>query len=290
MLLRLTEDKAALQLQLRDAQVAAQGAQAAAEERDQVAVEVESTCQELRRQLEAAMEQHDVAHAAVEGAADHLQQLSGSHEGLERQLAGACAELEVTQGELAARTQLAGRLEQAAMALDAELRQALHQRDSTYAQLQEAQRQLAAAQEAAAAQHHAGGEMQQRLNAAGAAREEMAADREALVGENASLKENLLVGALKALCLLPCSCPSSAIAAVLMMRCFACPLLAPQEAPPTRVSPTSLVTPAVYVLPCCACCRRCRPSARLCGGWAAQWTTPTRPWWTTCVTCQVGGH
>ena len=53
-LLRLTEDKAALQLQLRDAQVAAEAAQAAAEERGQVAGEVESTCQELRRQLEAA--------------------------------------------------------------------------------------------------------------------------------------------------------------------------------------------------------------------------------------------
>ena len=192
-LLRLTEDKAALQLQLRDAQAAAEGARAAAEERGRRAAEAEGTCLELQRQLDAALEQHDVAHAAVEGAADHLQQLTGSHEGLERQLAQASGELQAAQQELAQRTQLAARLEQAAMALDAELRQALHQRDSTYAQLQEAQRQLGAAQQEAAAQHHLGGELQQRLAAATAAQEALAAERQGLAEENASLKENLQV-------------------------------------------------------------------------------------------------
>jgi chromosome segregation ATPase len=192
-LLRLTEDKAALQLQLRDAQAAAEGVRAAAEERGRQAAEAECACLDLQRQLDAAMEQHGVAHAAVEGAADHLQQLTGSHEGLERQLAQASGELQAAQQELAQRTQLAARLEQAAMALDAELRQALHQRDSTNAQLQEAQRQLAAAQQEAAAQHHLGGELQQRLAAAVAAQEELAAERRGLAAENANLKENLQV-------------------------------------------------------------------------------------------------
>ena len=203
-LLRLTEDKASLQLQLHESQVAATRAQSEAEERGRHAAEVDGTCQDLRRQLDAAMAQHDVAHAAVEGAADQMQQLTDSHEALERELAAAGAQLEAAQGELAQRAQQAPQLEQRVTALEAELRQGLQQRDAALAQLQELHRGLGAAQQEAAAQHQLAAEGRERLAAAATEHEGLATQLAGLQAENDNLKDNLKVPWLCCSCQLCC--------------------------------------------------------------------------------------
>ena len=171
-LLRLTEDKAALTAQLHDAQAAAAAARGAAEEAGRRAAAAEAAAAELRSQLEMAHNQQDVAHAAVEGAADQLQALTDSHEGLERQLAAASADLAAAQASAAARAQAVAQLEARCAALEGELQQTLQQHHSVLTQLQQAQRQLvatsaeleAAQADAAAAQQQAA-EAQHQLEA-----------------------------------------------------------------------------------------------------------------------------
>lgn len=65
--------QAALQLQLQESRAAGERAGAEAQQAARRAGEAEAAAEQLRRQLEGALAQHDVAHAAVEGAADQLQ-------------------------------------------------------------------------------------------------------------------------------------------------------------------------------------------------------------------------
>lgn len=187
-LLRLTEDKAALTAALQESRATAEGAAAAAEAR---AAAAEADAAELRRQLEAAAAQEDAAHATLEAAADQMQALADSHEELERQLAAAAADADTAHAELAQRARRECQLEESAAAADEELRQALNQRDAAVAQLQMLLPQLAAAQQAAAEQQREGGVARERLQAAWQEREELAGRLRSVADENGGLRESL---------------------------------------------------------------------------------------------------
>ncbi len=191
--LRLTEEKAALELALREAKAAAEATQAAGEERREYAGQLEATCAELRRQLDATLAQQDVAHAAVEGAADQLQALTDSHEALERQLEAASAELAAAQRGAAQRGALAQHLEQRLAQLEGEARQVAAQRDAAMAQLQGMERQLGAAQQEAAGQRQAAADAAEQLSAVAAEARGLHAQVQSLQAANANLKENVKV-------------------------------------------------------------------------------------------------
>lgn len=191
--LRLTEEKAALELAVRGAKAAAEAAQVEGEERREYAGQLETTCAELRRQLDATLAQQEVAHAAVEGAADQLQALTDSHEALERQLEAASAELAAAQHDAAQRGAHAQHLEQRLAELEGVVRQAAGQRDAALAQLQGMQRQLGAAQHEAAAQRQAAAEAAEQLAAAAADAGGLRAQVHSLQAANSSLKENVKV-------------------------------------------------------------------------------------------------
>lgn len=203
-LLQLTEEKAALQLQLRDAQVrraaaatprlgrlrgcnmandsaglgygflftaksdgegelglalndlvvqaTAAAAQASLADQAAYVLELEHACQSLRQQLDASLSQHAAAHAAVEAAADRLQQLADTREGLEQQLQQTREELAAAQQAAAARegehTSEAAQQQEARERLAAQLAEAEAERNRLAAEAQQFMSHNAELQEA----------------------------------------------------------------------------------------------------------------------------------------------
>lgn len=192
--MRLTEEKAALELALRGARAEGDAARAAAEERRECCAQAEAACEELKRQLDVTLAQREVAHAAVEGAADQLQALTDSHEGLERQLEAASAELAAAQHEAAQRGALVQHLQQRAAELEGDLRQAADQRDAAVSQLQRMEHQLSATQQEAAAQRQAAAEAAEQLAAVAPEARGLHAKVQSLQAANSSLKEDVKVG------------------------------------------------------------------------------------------------
>ena len=231
--LRLTEEKAALALEAHDARVAAATAASTAEEHSGYAMQVlpgcpvrwgaclpaclpagwparhppsqaftpialwllqvEATCSELRRQLDAAAAQQEVAHAAVEAAADQLQALTDSHEELERQLEASLGELEAVRAEAERRGAAAAHAEQQAAALSRQLHSAVAVCNSTEGYLQEARRAAAASAAEAAEAREQAARAAARAAAADGVHAIASAKLEALRCENSGLKESIKV-------------------------------------------------------------------------------------------------
>lgn len=197
-LLALTEDKASLQVQLRDARAASDAAERETVDLKQRCGELEVAHLALQQQLEAALEQQGAAQAAVGLAADQLQQLSESHVALVRELEQAALEMAAAQQELSLRGEAVGRLEQQVVSLEAQAQQLWAKGDALAHHAQHHQQQALVAQQAALGMEQQGKAEAQRLEEAQAERAQLEAALRAAHAEVERLREGM--AALQAEC------------------------------------------------------------------------------------------